>query len=91
MLRFASTQLAVLMYPCSMSATGLPRESRAVRKSRMCPRMADATCCSRSLSPLSSGYLSCSTSGVPESAGAFEFIGKNSYLWTLALSVPLSP
>ena len=83
-------QLAVEMWPCSMSATGLPREAIAARKSFMCPRIAGATCCSRSFSVLSSGYSSSSyvTSlwiGVPSPSGM------KSYLKTLALSVPLSP
>ena len=56
----ARMQLAVEMCPCSMSATGLPRESMAARKSFMCLRIAGATCRSRSFSVLSSGYSSSS-------------------------------
>ena len=33
---------AVEMWPCSMSATGLPRLSMAARKSFMCARVAGA-------------------------------------------------
>jgi hypothetical protein len=43
--------------PCSISATGLPRLWMAARKSFMWARIAEATCCSRSFSLTSSGYL----------------------------------
>ena len=46
------------MYPCSMSATGVPRVVIACSRSFMCARMEGATWRSRSFSVLSSGATS---------------------------------
>ena len=60
MATFARMQLAVEMWPSSMSATGRLRFSMAARKSSMCRRVAGAAFSSMPFSVTSSGYCSCS-------------------------------